>query len=205
MAGIDFGSYAISKKAPQLLPYFMQGDCYGKLQELIRAGSRFDLVNMDSVLDMVQKPGELVELVKGVLQKDGLVACKVGNNYSFLQMKLLEEGTLTKEHWLDEEGHPWYFSKDGLAAFFQDHGYICEELYAEGLAEFFLLNGLTNYYENPAAGKACYQAKIRIENMLHQISMEKTHEIMRQLGQMGLGRELVGIFKLRNSGSAAGE
>ena len=195
VTGIDFTDYAVSKNTPQMLPYLLQGDCYEKLLDLAEEGRSFDLVNMDSVLDMVQKPGELLELVKKVLKQDGLVACKTANNYSYLQMKLLQEGTLTKEYWLDEEGHPWYFHGEGMAGLFQDHGYICKDLYAEGLSELFLLHEDTNYYENPKAGKACYRAKIRLENMLHEISLEKTNEIMRQFGQMGLGRELVGIFQ----------
>lgn len=197
VTGIDFTDYAISRNSPKLLPYFIQGDCYEKLQILADEGQKFDLVNMDSVLDMVQRPGELLELIKNVLKADGQLSCKTANNYSYLQMRLLEDGTLTKEHWLDEEGHPWYFSKEGLITLFQDHGYACMDLYAEGLSEFFLLNEDTNYYENPMAGKACYRAKIRFENMMHDLSPERTNEIMRQFGQIGLGRELVGIFRLQ--------
>lgn len=205
VTGIDFTDYAVSKNTPQMLPYLLQGDCYEILSGLIKEGKTYDLVNMDSVLDMVQKPGELLELVKQVLSQDGLVACKTANNYSFLQMKLLKEGVIAKEYWLDEEGHPWYFHGDGMARFFQDHGYLCRDLYAEGLSEWFLLNEYTNYYENPEVGKACFKAKIQIENILHEISLEKTNEIMRQFGQMGLGRELVGIFQYAAPGGDTGK
>ncbi|MDE7313461.1 MAG: class I SAM-dependent methyltransferase [Eubacterium sp.] len=200
VTGIDFTDYAISKYAPELLGHFMRGDCYDKLQMLAGAGRKFDLINMDSVLDMVQRPGELLELMKQVLAKGGLVACKVGNNYSILQMKLLEEGVLAKDYWLDEEGHPWYFHAQGLEDFFKDHGYLCMDVYAEGLSEFFLLHTRTNYYEHPEAGKECYLAKVRLENLLHERSPERAQEIMRQLGRMGLGRETVGIFRLGTDG-----
>ena len=39
-------------------------------------------------------------------------------------------------------------------------------------------------------------AKIRLENMMHQISAQQTNEVMRQLAKMGIGRELAGIFRL---------
>lgn len=196
VTGIDFSSYGITKHNPQALPYFIQGDCYEVLKLLAEKGQVFDAVNMDGVLDMVQDAGKLLELVKKVLGAGGIFACKVANNYSALQMHLLSDGTLKKEYWLDEKGHPWYFNKEGFLALLHDHGYQCEDLYSEGLAESFLFNELTNYYENPETGKACYRAKIRFENMMHQISAEQTNEVMRQFAKMGIGRELAGIFRL---------
>lgn len=194
--GIDYSEYAMRHNNPELLPRFRQGDCYEVLRSLISQEEKFDIVNMDAVLDMVQRPAELIELIKQVLKEDGVMSCKVANNYSDLQIKLLEEQVLTQEYWLDEQGHSWYFNKDGFINFFKAHGYTCVDLYGEGLSEFNLLNDLTNYYENPKAGKSCWKAKLRIENMLHELSAEKTNEIMRLFGQMGLGRELVGIFKM---------
>lgn len=196
VTGIDFSSYGITKHNPQALPYFIQGDCYEVLKLLAEKGQVFDAVNMDGVLDMVQDAGKLLELAKKVLDVGGILACKVANNYSALQMHLLSDGTLKEEYWLDEKGHPWYFDKEGFLALLNDHGYQCEDLYSEGLAEAFLFNELTNYYENPETGKACYRAKIRFENMMHQISAEQTNEVMRQFAKMGIGRELAGIFRL---------
>lgn len=36
---------------------------------------------------------------------------------------------------------------------------------------------------------------VHMENMLHEVSMERIVEIYRMLGDMGFGREIVGIFK----------
>lgn len=197
VTGIDFSSYGITKHNPKVLPCFIQGDCYEVLELLAEKGQVFDVVNMDGVLDMVQDAEKLLELVKKVLDAGGIFACKVGNNYSALQMHLLSDGTLKEEYWLDEKGHPRYFDKEGFLALMHDHGYQCEDLYSEGLAEAFLFNELTNYYENSEIGKACYRAKIRFENMMHQISAEQTNEVMRQFAKMGIGRELAGIFRLQ--------
>ena len=53
---------------------------------------------------------------------------------------------------------------------------------------------LTNYYEHPETGKISHQTAVRLENLLHETSMERTVEIYRMLGDMGFGREIVGIF-----------
>jgi len=197
--GIDFSRFGMESQNPHLLPYLYQGDCYEILQALIEKEDLFDLVNMDATLDMVQNPARLLELIHKILKPDGLLCCKVANNYSDFQLRLLSGKTLTKEHWLDEDGHPWYFNKDGYLNFMDANGYECRDFYAESLIEFSLLNELTNYYENPKTGKAAYWQKIRLENMWHEISPERTHGIMRQFGQMGLGRELVGIFRRKRS------
>lgn len=196
--GIDFSRYGVEHNNPEVLPYLLQGDCYEEIEKLIEKGKKFDVVNMDATLDMVQRPGQLLELIKKLLKPEGIVSCKVANNYSAFQMRLLENGTLTKEYWLDEKGHSWYFNKDGFKVFFDKYGYTCLDIYAEGLIELNLLNELTNYYEVPQTGKACYRGKIRTENLLHEISPEKTNEIMRLFGDMGLGRELVGIFRIKD-------
>ncbi|MBS6811635.1 hypothetical protein [Eisenbergiella tayi] len=39
-----------------------------------------------------------------------------------------------------------------------------------------------------------HQTAVRLENLLHETSMERTVEIYRMLGDMGFGREIVGIF-----------
>lgn len=67
------------------------------------------------------------------------------------------------------------------------------------MTEFFILNSNTNYYENKSVGKSCHFAKVAQENIFHSISPQKTIERYRILGSMGLGREIIGIFKKHRS------
>lgn len=46
-------------------------------------------------------------------------------------------------------------------------------------------------------GKDGYKARIQLEKMMNDISPEKSLEIFRLLGQMGFGREIIGVFKKR--------
>lgn len=197
VCGIDYSKYGIEHNNPQLLPFLMQGDCFKILEKLIENNEVFDVVNTDCTLDMVQDPELLLQLIKRVVKKDGLIACKVSNNYSDFQIELLKNGTLSKEFWLDEKGHPSYFNKDGFVNFFDANGYECKGVYSERLIELNLMNELTNYYENSETGKACWKTAFKIENMLHDLSMEDTVNIMRLFANMGLGRELLGIFSVK--------
>lgn len=195
VAGIDFSEYAIRKENPQMLSNLICGDCNEILPELAKQGKKFDVINMDSSLDMMLNPEEIVDKFSGILKEDGIVLIRVGNNYSLLQMKLLEDQKLKRDYWLDEEGHPSYFNKEGLINFMDAHGYHCVDFYGESFIDLNLTNDLTNYYENPNVGKHCYQSKVYLENLLHEISPEKSMQVYKLLGEMGLGREIIGIFK----------
>lgn len=195
VCGIDFSRYAIEHHNPDMLPYFYQGDCIDILQQLIDEGKQYDAVNIDSALDMMLEPDKVVGLVKNIMRPDGVLLIKVANNYSRLQQKLLEEGVLSQEYWLDDPGHPSYFNKDGLKNFMEAHGYRCVDFYGESFIDFNLFNSRTNYYENKEVGKSCWNARVKLENMMCEIDMDKTLQVFSLLGDMGFGREIVGIFK----------
>ena len=173
----------------------IQGESSEIIKEFIKENKKFDVINMDSVLDMMVEPGETLDLCKQILSDEGVFIVKVANNYSELQKRLLHSGKLSKEFWLDNPGHPYYFNKDGFNTFFEKNGFEQIDIYGESFIEFNLFDDLTNYYENPAVGKNCYNAKLQIENYLYDISITKIMEIQHCFGEMGIGRELIGIFK----------
>lgn len=195
VTGIDFSDYGTKKHHPDMMPYLLQGDSKDILPTLIAEKKQFDVINMDSVLDMMVKPGEVLELIKELLAEDGVLLIKVANQFNPLQIRLLDKKKLKDTYWLDRIGHPSYFNKDGLVRFVETFGFECKDILGESYIEFFLANDDTNYYENKSCGKNCYRAKLELENLMHEISPEKSIDVFRALGQMGLGREIIGIFK----------
>ena len=77
------------------------------------------------------------------------------------------------------------------------NGFTCLDFYADTFIDFQLVNPFSNYYEKPETGNAAHQCAVCLENLFHDISMERTVEIYRMLGEMGFGREIVGVFKKR--------
>lgn len=193
--GIDFSVYGVEKHNPQVKEDMIQGDCEEILPQLIREGKQFDIINMDSVLDMAVHPKHILNLCRSLLDDTGVMLIKVANNYSLLQQHLLAEKKLSDTYWLDKSGHPSYFNRTGLINLLDDAGYQCLAAFGESFIDFNLLNENTNYYERKEVGKSCYLAKIDLENLMHGISPEKTLEIFRLLGELGFGREIIGIFK----------
>lgn len=121
----------------------------------------------------------------------------VSNNYSMLQLKLLRDKKIEKDYWLDIEGHPSYFNPEGLKNLCETVGLERIGVYGESFVDFNLINPDTNYYENPSVGKNCYKARNYLDNWMMDISIEKTVEINKLLGEMGFGRTTTGIFRIK--------
>lgn len=197
--GIDIGSYALEHFHPQMLPFFQKGDMETLLPVMAEKGEIFDVVNVDRVLDMVDDVDLCLDRIKMVMGEQSILAVKVANNYSNLQRMLLKSGEMKEEHWLDDPDHTGYFNREGLIARLKANGLECLDFYGDTFVDFQLVNAFTNYYEKPETGKACHKAAVRLENLFHDLSMERTVEVYRMLGDMGFGREIVGIFRKRNN------
>lgn len=75
------------------------------------------------------------------------------------------------------------------------NGLKCVDFYGDTFVVFQLVNPFTNYYEKPETGKAVHKSTVCLENLFHDISIERTVEIFRMFGDMGFGREIVGVFR----------
>jgi hypothetical protein len=150
---------------------------------------------MDNLLEHVTRPKHLLEQVKLLLNGKGVVIIKVPNDFSALQKYFFEHGIISKPHWVDSLDHISYFNKDGLINLCKAAGFKCVDFLSDQLIEFSALNPNTNYFENKGVGKSCHFARIAQENYLHGISPMKTIEMYRILGDMGVGRQIIGIFK----------
>ena len=193
--GIDFGVYALKHFHPELCSCFEKGDMMKLLPQMAARGEVYDVVNADRMLDMVPDAGESIERMKEVMTEHSILVIKVANNYSNLQRMLLADGEMKEEYWLDDPDHTGYFNREGLIALMEDHGMECLDFYGDTFVDLQLLNPYSNYYEKPKTGHAAHQAAVRMENLLHEISPERTVEVYRLLGEMGFGREIVGVFR----------
>lgn len=61
--------------------------------------------------------------------------------------------------------------------------------------EFNLFNEHTNYANNKELGKSCHNARMSLENLLYSTFGERIDDLYRDLGELGLGRQIVGFFR----------
>lgn len=196
--GIDIGAYALSHFHPEMLSFFEQGDMEALLPVMAKRGEVFDVINMDRVLDMVDDVDICLEKIKEVMGDQSILVIKVANNYSGLQRMLLQKGEMKEEYWLDDPDHTGYFNREGMIARLSANGFECLDFYGDTFVDFQLVNPFSNYYEKPETGKAAHRTAVCLENLFHDISMERAVEVYRMLGDMGFGREIVGVFKKTN-------
>ena len=195
--GIDIGSYALEHFHPDMIPFFEKGDMETLLPVMAERGETYDVVNVDRVLDMVDDIDVCLNKIKGIMSERSILVIKVANNYSNLQRMLLQKGEMKEEYWLDDPDHTGYFNREGMIARLEANGFECMDFYGDTFVDFQLVNPFTNYYEKPETGKEAHKTAVCLENLFHDISMERAVEIYRMLGDMGFGREIVGIFRKR--------
>lgn len=193
--GIDVGSYAIEHHNPDLLSCFEKGDFTELLPEMAKQGITFDVINMDRIVDMILDVENCLQLVKHIMKDTSIVLIKVANNYTKMQQMLLQTGELKKEYWLDAPDHTGYFNREGLIRLMESQGFTCLDFYADTFVELNLLNPLTNYYEKPETGKACHEATVRLDKLMHTLSLEKKMTVYRTMCEMDMGREIIGVFR----------
>lgn len=196
--GIDCGSYALEHFHPEMLQFFEKGDMETLLPVMAERGESYDVVNIDRVLDMVEDVDICLSRIKEVMNMQSILIIKVANNYSNLQRLLLRKGEMKGEYWLDDPDHTGYFNREGMIARLEANGFECLDFYGDTFVDFQLANPFSNYYEKPETGKAAHKTAVLLENLFHDISIERTIEIYRLLGDMGFGREIVGIFKKKD-------
>lgn len=174
---------------------FYLGDVNRIISNFIHKGTKFDVIHCDSVLEMINKPEESIDLFNKILNPNGVLICRIANSFSPLHKYLYETGSLTDTFWVYEDaGVINYFNRKGLQKLFESNGFKCIDCYSDSYIDFSLFNENTNYYTHPEVGKSCHKARVRLENLFHDISVEKTLEMSKIMADMELGRFMVFFF-----------
>lgn len=194
VCGVDYNEYAIAQECPECLDYFIAGDIHSILEELVAEGRTFDCIWMDNVLEHVPEPFELARILNRLLTDSGLMVVEVPNDFSIVQRTLWEEGLIDRPFWVRIPDHINYFNLNGLDNLMEAAGFSRYRAGCDYPIDFDLFNENTNYVKNPEVGKASHRARIKIENMLHRISIEKTADLYETLAEMGLGRNITGYY-----------
>jgi 2-polyprenyl-3-methyl-5-hydroxy-6-metoxy-1,4-benzoquinol methylase len=192
--GVDYNEYAIAQNCPECLDHFVAGNVHAVLEDLARKGQTFDCIWLDNVLEHVLEPLELAGMLKGLLSDFGVLMVEVPNDFSIVQRTLWEEGMIDRPYWVRVPDHINYFSLDGLDNLMEAAGFIRYRAGCDYPIDLDLFNEQTNYVKNPGVGRSSHRARLKIENMLHRISLEKTADLYETMAEMGLGRNITGYY-----------
>jgi len=200
IAGIDLSEYGILNHNPDLRDFLWKGDCETILEEMIKKQMRYDVVNADLFLEGYPKDVHvLLNRIKNVIcgEHNGIAVFRVGNYASPLHNELLRRGVLTEESWFHRVGNYAYFGKETFEKLLSGCGYECLEWYGDTFVDFNLMNPIANYYDVEGIGKACYKAMLDIEDIMEDVSLEKMVELEKVMGDMGFGRHITCVCRVR--------
>ena len=196
--GIEYSKYACETFNNNVVEDIEVGNAYKVLFDMEKNKIQFDVILIQNVLEHVLDPLQLLKCAKMLLSDNGVVILQVPNDFSTLQKYLLKQLHIDKEFWVTYPDHISYFNKEGLKNLCVEAGLSMIKILSDFPIDFNLMNIDTNYVMDKSKGKNCHISRVLIENMLNDISPERTNIIYEQLGEMGLGREIIGLFKKSN-------
>lgn len=199
VTGLDFSQEGISNFNSHILPYLKQGNIFDLLQEAIQQDKQYDVIALCNVIEHVKFPEDLLQDLKKIMHKDGLLIVNAPNDFSLLQKHLLENNYIKKEWWLGYPDHLSYFNKESMENVLQAYGYQVDSVVAENPVDLNILNDNSNYIEDKSKGRAVHFFRVRHDNFLADIDKDKLLAIYELYGSMGIGRDLV--YYCRQNGS----
>ncbi len=192
--GLDFSDHGCRTHNSACLEFVQTGDLYANLAALTEGSQRFDVIWLDNVLEHVIEPLALLGALRKLASSGALLVIEVPNDFSALQLEALASGTVSRPFWIALPDHLSYFNQAGLVALCAAAGWHKKRVLADYWIDFNLLNPRTNYVEDREAGKPCHRARMAAESLMMSISPEKTNALYEALAELGLGRQIVGIF-----------
>ncbi|MBV6644243.1 MAG: class I SAM-dependent methyltransferase [Cyclobacteriaceae bacterium] len=195
--GIDFSDFGLKRHHPYLAGNLTAGNIFDTINQLIEEQKKYDLVWLDNVLEHVIDPRQLVLLCHQLTQPKGVLVVEVPNDYSHLQSTLLNSEKVERKYWEAYPDHLSYFSRESLVRLLSSNGWDTQKVLADYPIEWFLANKNTNYVSDRDVGKSVHQARMFIENFLHEdqsSNMEDLVAFYEAMAKIGQGRQLIGFF-----------
>ncbi len=192
--GCDYSDFGIKAHNPEYVNDVLSGDVNEHLTMLASEKKRFDVIWLDNVLEHVLNPLHLLQLCKRLIYDTGLLIIEVPNDFSELQQKLYEHKMINCRYWIAVPDHISYFNKEGLINICNEAGWFHQTILSDFPIDFNLSNPHSNYVENKTTGRGAHQQRVFLDNLFHGISIEGTNKLYQALADMGLGRQVIGVF-----------
>ncbi len=192
VTGLEYSSYACSFFHPDCCDDLITGDIAENLSDLADRRDVYDLIWLDNVLEHVRDP---LQLLNQVRQLGCFLVVEVPNDFSPLQMALLEAGKIDREFWVSLPDHLSYFNKEGLLNIAEQSGWKPVGVLADFPIDWFLANDHSNYVENRTVGKQAHYARVAIDLLMHEESVAKTNRLYETLADLGMGRQIVAFLE----------
>jgi SAM-dependent methyltransferase len=195
VSAADFSSHGIQKHNPQLLPNFTRGNIYSILEDRMKEGNKYDLVNLSNVCEHVPDPLELLDRLRSIMYSRSLLQIIVPNDFSEFQ-ELIVEKKHTDETWFSPPEHINYFTFSSFRAVLENRGFKIVELIAGFPIEIFLFNEHSNYWKDRKKGRQAHMTRVHVDNFLMDQGIDKYIRMMSASAECNFGRAIIAFAAL---------
>ncbi|WP_035587206.1 class I SAM-dependent methyltransferase [Hippea jasoniae] len=165
-------------------------------QKYLGKHEKFDVVCMINVLEHVADPIGLLESVKVLLNKEGVILVVAPNDYNPLQ-EILRRNFGFEPWWVAPKHHINYFDFDSIRLLLERLGFNVVEVLSTFPMEFFLMSGI-NYVGDNKKGRECHFKRKIFEINMYKYGREYITDIYRMFAKIGIGRQFVVLGVLKN-------
>lgn len=150
----------------------------------------FDVIHLQNVLEHVEDPITILNLIHEILVNEGLLCVEVPNDFNPLQT-LFVRRTKKDPWWVVADEHINYFQPASLSALLANAGFHVIYKTASFPLELFLLMG-DDYTEDPRMGRKVHEKRKRMELVLEGSGgkiLKKT--LYEKFCELNLGRSII--------------
>jgi len=155
---------------------------------------KYDVVHMNEVLEHLPDPNKMMQVVKDLLNPNGLICIVSPNDFNPLQVAYVESSK-SVEWWISPPEHINYFNHDSASALLEKHGFNIVEQTSTFPLEMFLLMG-DKYVGNNILGTEIHLKRSNFELTLFEAGKDLLRrDLYRKFAKLGIGREFCIIGK----------
>lgn len=193
--GLDFSREGVESKNPHCAEFLVAGDVFDLLQEEQSSGNEYDVLWLQNVLEHVLDPIELMKSLRKLAKPGGVLVLTVPNDFSDLQLHLIENDHIDQDYWIAPPDHLTYFSRDSLLTTGKATGWNCFEVLGDVPIDWFLFHPASNYIRDRSVGKKAHMARVELENLIHKKPVEDVVNFFSALAKIGMGRDLTAFYE----------
>ena len=196
----DFSDYGMRLHNPDTLNQISFKQCDIVSDDSIYQGTK-DLILLKNVLEHVIDAEQLVDNLKKIMHKNSLLVVQVPNDtsnpildsYRSVHNIRFEDSKPFCPPW-----HLRYFSHASLESFLNSMGLEKVMQLGDFPIEMFLLDAHTDYYATPIVGKRAHSIRVSMSNIAKDLDTQKVIDLCKSLGNLSVGRDIIGIYKYRD-------
>ena len=196
----DFSDYGIRLHNPETLNQISFKQCDIVSDDSIYQGKK-DLILVKNVLEHVIDAEKLVANLKKMMHSNSLLAIQVPNDTSnpiLDTYRSVHNIEFVNSKPFSPPEHLRYFSHASLESFLNSMGLKKVVQLGDFPIEMLLLNSHTDYYSTPVFGKHAHSIRVSMCNILKEVDALKVIDLCKSLGNLSMGRDIIGIYKLRD-------